>query len=337
MSESPTVSVIIPTYNREAFLRETLQSLAGQVWSGEPFEVIVVDDGSSDGTAAIGDEAFPFPLRYVHQANQGDAAARNTGARQSEADILVFVDDDVLVTPDYLRHLVAAHGQANDRIIVGTEHLWLEPSNPLNEGPHLTTAGDQPESVDMPFAEVCSNNMSLRREAYFAAGMMRDLGFAGSSIWCDVDFAYRAYQQGLVFLRSTQALCWHRDHVYRSLDSHIRRMREVAYRAVVLFQQHPELAAHVPMFEDKLPVAWSSDRPTLIVRKLARPVTSSRIFLSGLEKLVSVAGQYERLAGTRRILLRWLIGGHIYQGYQAGWRELSLADSPARVPAGHRG
>jgi glycosyltransferase involved in cell wall biosynthesis len=332
MSERPTVSVIIPTYNRAAFLRATLQSLAGQVWSGKPFEVIVVDDGSSDGTAAVSDETFPFPLRYIYQANQGDAAARNTGARQSEADFLVFLDDDVVVLPDYLRHLVAAHGQATDRIIVGTEHLWLEPSNPLKEGPPLAAAKHQPESVGVPFAEVCSNNMSLPREAYFAVGTMRDLGFAGSSIWCDVDFAYRAYQQGFVFLRSTQALCWHRDHVYRSLDSHIRRMREVAYRAVVLFQRYPELAAHVPMFEDKLPVAWGRDRPALIARKLARPVTSSRMFLWGLERLVRVIGQSDSLIGARRVLLRWLIGGHVYQGYQAGWHAFVAERSPDNIP-----
>lgn len=337
MSEHPTVSVIIPTYNREAFLRETLQSLAGQVWSGEPFEVIVVDDGSSDGTVAIRDEVFPFALHYIYQANQGDAAARNTGARQSEADLLVFLDDDVLVMPDYLRHLIAAHDEATNRIVVGTEHLWLDSSNPLNDGRQLAAADNQPATVDLPFAEVCSNNMSLRRDAYFAVGMMRDLGFAGSSMWCDVDFTYRAYQQGFEFLRSTRALCWHRDHVYRSLDSHIRRMREVAYRAVVLFQRYPELAAHVPMFEDKLPVACGRDRPALIARKLARPLTSSGVFLRFLERLVSLAGKYRRLAGARRVLLRWLIGGHIYQGYRAGWRELAVSNHAGGVPASDRG
>lgn len=335
MSDRPAVSVIIPTYNRQAFLRETLAALAAQVWSGEPFEVIVVDDGSTDGTAAIGDEPFPFPLRYIYQTNQGDAAARNTGARQSEADLLVFLDDDVLPAPDYLRHLAAAHGQATNRIVVGTEHLWLEPSNPLQEGARLAAAGDEPECVELPFAQVCSNNMSLRRDAYFAVGMMRDLGFSGSSIWCDVDFAYRAYRQGFGFLRSTRALCWHRDHVFRSLDSHIRRMREVAFRAVVLFRHYPELPAHLPMFEDKTPIVWGQDKTTLIARKLARPLTSSSAVLWGLEKLVRMAEQREPLAGARRALLRWLIGGHIYQSYRAGLREFQTEQSVVSSPAPH--
>jgi glycosyltransferase involved in cell wall biosynthesis len=318
--------VRIPTYNRKDFLQQTLASLARQEWAAAPFEVIVVDDGSSDGTAAVAGQEFPFPLRYYYQANQGDALARNTGAQKSQADVLIFVDDDIVVMPGYVRHLAEAQAGGGHRIVVGTEHLWLEQAPPP-AGLAPPTAGEEATMLPIPFAEVCSNNLCIGREAYLALGMMHDLGFKGSSIWCDVDFTYRAYRQGFEFCRSTRAVCWHRDHVFQTLESHTRRMREVAYRAVVLFQKYPELIAYVPMFEDKTPIAWGQDRPGLIVRKAARPVTSSRVVLWTLEQLISRLDRLQlsrRLPRARRILLRWLIGGHVHQGYRAGLRELTV-------------
>jgi glycosyltransferase involved in cell wall biosynthesis len=320
----PSVSVIIPTYNRKEFLQQTLVSLAGQEWAAAPFEVIVIDDGSTDGTAAVAGQNFPFPLRYFYQENQGDALARNSGAQQSQANVLIFVDDDIVVMPGYVRRLVEAHVAASTRIIVGTERLWLEQSPPPPVPPPVDA---EATVLPIPFATVCSNNMSIRREAYVALGMMHDLGFKGSSIWCDVDFTYRAYRQGFEFCRSTGAVCWHRDHVFQTLESHTRRMREVAYRAVVLFQKYPELISHVPMFEDKTPIAWGQDRPALIVRKAARPLTSSRAVLWALEQLITRLDQRqlsERLPRARRVLLRWLIGGHVHRGYRAGMRELPV-------------
>jgi glycosyltransferase involved in cell wall biosynthesis len=325
MSTLPTVSVIIPTYNRQEFLRRTLVSLAQQEWPAAPFEVIVVDDGSSDDTAAVAAEPFPFRVRYIRQANQGDAGARNTGARQSRADVLVFLDDDVVVSPHYLYHLAHAHHSQPKAIVVGTEHLWLESSDPpVHAAPSPAAGSDQPDTVPMPFADVCSNNMSLPREAYFAIGMMHHLGFSGSSIWCDVDFTYRAYRQGYDFRRSTRAVCWHRDHIFENLEKHTRRRREAAYRAVVLFQKYPELISFVPMFEDKTPIAWGRDRPGLIARKIARPVTSSRPFLWTLAQLVTSLERVKISGGLHRMLVRWLIGGHVYQGYRAGLREFQV-------------
>src|SRR5215216_6112184 len=115
----PTVSVIIPTFNRKDLLRETLNSLAQQTNPSDFFEVIIVDDGSTDGTRAIAAEAYPFTLRYFRQSNQGDAAARNLGAQQSQADILVFLDDDIVVEAGYLTHLIQAHGTGQNKIVIG--------------------------------------------------------------------------------------------------------------------------------------------------------------------------------------------------------------------------
>ena len=85
------VSVVVASYDGERFLRETLESVFAQDY--DPFEVVFVDDGSSDGTAEI---ARSFPLRYLYQENAGLPAARNAGVAVAEGDLIAFVDDDDL-------------------------------------------------------------------------------------------------------------------------------------------------------------------------------------------------------------------------------------------------
>ena len=83
------VSVVVASFNGERFLRETLESVFAQDY--DPFEVVFVDDGSSDGTAEI---ARSFPLRYVYQENAGLPAARNAGVALATGELIAFVDDD---------------------------------------------------------------------------------------------------------------------------------------------------------------------------------------------------------------------------------------------------
>lgn len=332
---STRVSVIIPTYNRQHYLRETLASLAAQSFPAACFEVIVVDDGSPNGQPQHTTGAYPFRLCLYRQTNQGDAAARNHGAQQSQADLLVFLDDDMLVAPDYLRCLVAAHDVQPNSIITGTAHLWLEESNPLDNPPAPPVADSVvPDSivadsiVAIPFADVCSNNMSLSRATYFTIGPMTNLGFSGSSIWCDVDFAYRAHQQGFTCYRSTTALCWHRDYVAKTLSTRTKRARTAAYRAAVLFQRHPELLPYLPMFTDKTPIIWNQDPPRLIARKLLRHVASSQPSLQGMEQLAHLLEKNHLSAPLLDPLSRWIVGGHLFRGYREGLQTISGRDKP---------
>ncbi len=97
--EHPLVSVIIPVHNGARYLRAALESVFAQTY--RPFEVIVVNDGSVDDS---GDIAQSFnDVRYIYQANQGVAAARNNGIEVAGGDFLAFLDQDDLWTPEKLK------------------------------------------------------------------------------------------------------------------------------------------------------------------------------------------------------------------------------------------
>ncbi len=92
------VSVVVPVHNRESFLREALDSVYAQDY--KPFEVIVVDDGSTDGSPQIA-QSYP-DVRYLWQENAGPAAARNRGIEAARGEIVAFVDSDDIVLPHKL-------------------------------------------------------------------------------------------------------------------------------------------------------------------------------------------------------------------------------------------
>ena len=89
----PLVSVVIPVFNGERFLREAVQSVLDQHYS--PLEIIVVDDGSTDATPTVA-KSLPETVRYLHQTNQGPAAARNRGIEHAQGDLIAFADADDL-------------------------------------------------------------------------------------------------------------------------------------------------------------------------------------------------------------------------------------------------
>jgi glycosyltransferase involved in cell wall biosynthesis len=118
----PTTSVIIPTHNRKDSLLRTLDSLGQQTFPMDRLVVVVVDDGSTDDTQTIASQQFPFTFRYVQQKNQGATAARNYGATISQSEILVFIDDDITISPQSLEAVAETCGQRTKVLAMGTIH-----------------------------------------------------------------------------------------------------------------------------------------------------------------------------------------------------------------------
>lgn len=176
-------SVVIPTYNRAADLRESLASIAGQATTS-PWEVIVVDNNSTDDTRAVVEAAvptFPVPLRYVFEQEQGRSAAMNTGIRAATGAIIVTTDDDVRIEEDWLDRAAEALDILDCDYVGGQVlPLWGSPRPawiPDHGGRQwaviaLLDYGDSP----IPFFKFAHRvplgvNMAFRREAFDRAGL----------------------------------------------------------------------------------------------------------------------------------------------------------------------
>lgn len=136
MELRPRLSIIICTYNRAHFLGDTLSSLAAQQFPAADYELLLVDNASTDATPTISSDfsaAHPdIPFRYVVENRQGLSNARNRGIDESRGDILIFLDDDVRLEAGYLQHIhgfYAAHPEvmATGNTII-PEYLFARPT-----------------------------------------------------------------------------------------------------------------------------------------------------------------------------------------------------------------
>jgi glycosyltransferase involved in cell wall biosynthesis len=185
-----TATVLIATYNRAGLLDETLDSIRElRVAAGRRWEVIVVDNNSTDGTRAVVERQardYPVPLRYLFEARQGRSTALNTGIVASAADVIAMTDDDVRVEPGWLDAAcdaledpsVAYAGGPVSPIWEAPPPAWLD----LTRGDLWGTIaiqnhGDAPFSYDEARKVPLGANMAARRSLFAAVGGFRaDLG-----------------------------------------------------------------------------------------------------------------------------------------------------------------
>ena len=124
------ISVAIPAYNAESYLREAVDSVLAQTL--RPYEIIVVNDGSTDRTEEIA-LSYGDSIRYIKQANQGLAGARNTAIRVATGDWVAFFDSDDVLMPDKLRLQAAAVESNPDLILVYSGFSFLYPDGRTEE------------------------------------------------------------------------------------------------------------------------------------------------------------------------------------------------------------
>jgi len=168
------VSIIIPTYNRGEQLVKVLECITScDVANLKKIEIIVVDDNSKTPAEHYIDKqrfVIPFSVIILRQENAGPGAARNTGLKNSSGDIVIFIDDDVLVSPNLIQKHLRAHELFPNSVIIGSYPLLLDQKrtpllrwlNSLIDDPDMDTSKDH----YILTTEVASGNLSIERSDF---------------------------------------------------------------------------------------------------------------------------------------------------------------------------
>lgn len=173
---NPLVSCIIPVYNGQRFLAEALDSIFAQTY--RPIEVIVVDDGSSDGTARVASE-YSQPIVYIHQENQGAPRARNTGIREAKGDFFSFLDaDDIWRAQKLSVQMAKFNTRAELDFCVSHIHNFWMPELADEEA----RFGDHPKTQPLP--GYISGTLLAKRSTFEKVGLFNsDLNHGDSLDW----------------------------------------------------------------------------------------------------------------------------------------------------------
>lgn len=182
--KTPCASVIIPAFNAEQFIAECLHSVVKQQTDFE-FEVIVIDDGSTDGTAAIILEKFP-QVRLSKKPNGGPGSARNQGAEEAVSDILVFIDSDDRMLEGRLQHQVGymlAHPEV--KLSFGNQRYQAFPDRNSNMENGLVGSDDFSvvksayQRLIVKGNYIANTATAVRRDAYLEVGGQPEEIFVG--------------------------------------------------------------------------------------------------------------------------------------------------------------
>jgi len=168
MFNIPQCSVIIPTFNRAAFLAEAIDSVLAQ--TEKDFELIVVDDGSTDQTSELV-AAYGKQIHYLFQPNAGVSAARNFGIRHAKGRFITFLDSDDLWLPKKLSRQIEWMAVHPDIMLCYTDEIWIRRGVRVNQKKIHAKAGGWIYPLCLPRCLISPSAVLMRRELFDAAGL----------------------------------------------------------------------------------------------------------------------------------------------------------------------
>ena len=199
------LSIIVPVYNVESYLSECIESVLNQIYPN--YEMILIDDGSTDGSGVLCDElaAKDARIRVIHQENGGLSAARNTGIRNSTGDYILFLDSDDFLDPDATEELLSCQSSGVD-VLMGlyrnyyTEQVRYEPENspaflkmsglvPIEQFMH-TVPRDGQTSYMTAWRFVPQRDFLIENDLFFMKGILHEDEEWTQRMLCCVDNVY---------------------------------------------------------------------------------------------------------------------------------------------------
>lgn len=291
------LSVIIPTYNRAKILKTCLERLIIQ--EGVDFEIIVVDDGSTDHTADVVSEVkmrkprTDVPITYIYQENAHQGAARNNGAKKATGDILLFIGDDIFAEPGFLMQHMNIHTLHSEEQTVVLGHTTWDPeleitpymkfleSSGWQFAYHLLKPGftDHPE----PYKFFYMSNLSMKKSLFEKEQFNLKFKQYG---WEDTELGYRCWAKHelrLYYEPDAKAL-----HHHYMDDSALPKRMQTVGRSAVLFQKLQPKVEVMPKGLKALLIKIATHSVTLPLTKLFGKNTyykfrSWREFMKGIK------------------------------------------------------
>lgn len=304
----PAVSVVMPAYNVEPYIGEAIQSVVAQTFTD--FELLIVDDGSTDETFAVAKRYADLDprIRIIRQENKGLSAARNTALRNAEGSILALLDSDDLWTPAFLGSQMAIL-DAHPEIDIVTGNAWT-----LGGRDNGVPARPSPDHRKAPDLEaILSDELAVFIMSVFRRRVYEIIGGFDETLRTneDFDFWLRAAVAGFRFARNDQPLGYYRRRD-DSLSANPIRMLKGALR--VYYKQRPALLycsnellimdAQIRRFEGELMAAE------------ARDALDKRDFLSARQHLTALGDRRGgAMMGLIKLMARWT-PGLLWKAYQ---------------------
>lgn len=333
---STRLTIVVPTYNRCDRLRRVLSALEKQTCGTDAFDVVVVSDGSTDGTDEfLASLRTPLTVVVERQANAGPASARNRGVELASAPLVLFLDDDVVATPQLVAQHLASHARAPDLVVIGPMiapagfrmQPWVAWEQAMLEKQYRALRADVFETTHRQFY---TGNASLPRARLIEAGGF-DTRYRRAE---DVELAFRLHELGLRFEFNARAVGDH--YAERPFASWLRAAHAYGVAEVVFGREHghdPALDRVRHEYARRHPLIRGTSRAFVAVPALARA-------MGPLLRLTANAADRVRLAGVSRLALSTMYNGEYYRGMaeqlggRAAFRDTIVRGRGAVRPAG---
>jgi len=263
----PLISVVIPTFNRVELLKASLESLASQSLPKHLYEIIVVDDGSTDATPEIC-QAFSLRVRlkYFRIENSGISAAKNLGVFASRGVILLFFDDDDIADRDLLRQHLASHESNPDEHIAVLGYTTWAPSLHVSEvmnyvteiGHFLFSYSNLNDGQALDYTYFWGGRSSCKRSLLVKHGIFNQKFRFGSE---DIELGYRLTKFGLRVIFNRKAVQYMNRPV--TYDEFCRRCEKQGVSQYMFSQLHaePEIQRYCQVIDAE--VKWRDIQQTL--------------------------------------------------------------------------
>jgi len=243
------ISLIIPTYNRIDKLTKVIQALESQTLAKSKFEVIIVDDGSTDATEetiAQYAQHTKMNLKYLRQKNMKQGAARNNGLKTASMPLVAFIGDDIIPSANFLEEHLKRHNNQNynGKLAVIGHTMWPDyiKVTPfmhfVHEYGYQFGFSIMEDGGNLPFNFFYTSNISLGKTMLANQKIFFDEDF-GVYGWEDIELGFRLHQDGMRLCFEPRATAVHEHPV--TIKDFCRRQIDVGISSKVFLEKHPQL------------------------------------------------------------------------------------------------